>query len=96
METVKVQSAIEMKDAVVKATAKTDALIMAAAVADYMPETASAQKIKKGAGGLTLELVKTPDILSEIKGKFLKIGFAAETQDLIANAQKNSPPSHST
>jgi phosphopantothenoylcysteine decarboxylase/phosphopantothenate--cysteine ligase len=88
METVKVQSAIEMKDAVVKATAKTDALIMAAAVADYMPETASAQKIKKGAGGLTLELVKTPDILSEIKGKFLKIGFAAETQDLIANAQK--------
>jgi phosphopantothenoylcysteine decarboxylase / phosphopantothenate---cysteine ligase len=88
VETVKVQSADEMKTAVVKATAKTDALIMAAAVADYMPETTAAQKIKKGSGGLTLELVKTPDILSELKGKFLKIGFAAETQDLVANAQK--------
>jgi phosphopantothenoylcysteine decarboxylase/phosphopantothenate--cysteine ligase len=53
-----------------------------------MPETTAAQKIKKGDGSLTLELVKTPDILSELKGKFLKIGFAAETQDLIANAQK--------
>ena len=37
---------------------------------------------------MTLELVKTPDILSEVKGKFIKVGFAAETQDLIANAQK--------
>jgi phosphopantothenoylcysteine decarboxylase/phosphopantothenate--cysteine ligase len=88
VETVKVQSAKEMKDAVVKAAVKTDALIMAAAVADYMPKTTAAQKIKKGAGGLTLELVKTPDILSEVNGKFLKIGFAAETQDLITNAKK--------
>ena len=88
VETVKVQSAKEMKDAVVKAAVKTDALIMVAAVADYMPKTTAAQKIKKGAGGLTLELVKTPDILSEVNGKFLKIGFAAETQDLITNAKK--------
>jgi phosphopantothenoylcysteine decarboxylase/phosphopantothenate--cysteine ligase len=88
VETIKVQSAKQMKDAVVKATAKADALIMAAAVADYMPKTTAAQKIKKGDGGLTLELVKTPDIISEVKGKFLKIGFAAETQDLIANAKK--------
>ena len=88
VETVKVQSAKEMKDAVAKATVKADALIMAAAVADYMPKSAAAQKIKKGAGGLALELVKTPDIISEVKGNFLKIGFAAETQDLIANAKK--------
>ena len=88
VETIKVQSAKEMKDAVVKATARTDALIMAAAVADYMPKTTATQKIKKGTAGLTLELVKTPDILSEVKGKFLKIGFAAETQDLVANAKK--------
>ena len=88
VETVKVQSALEMKEAVVKATAKTDALIMAAAVADYMPGYTAAQKIKKGTGSLTLELVKTPDIISEVKGKFLKIGFAAETQDLLANAKK--------
>jgi phosphopantothenoylcysteine decarboxylase/phosphopantothenate--cysteine ligase len=88
METVKVQSAKQMKEAVVKATTKADALIMAAAVADYMTKTAATQKIKKVAGGLTLELVKTPDIIAEVKGKFLKIGFAAETENLIANAKK--------
>ena len=88
VEMVNVRSAREMKDAVVKAVAKTDALIMAAAVADYVPKTVAAQKIKKGTGGMTLELVKTPDILSAVKGNFAKVGFAAETQDLIANAKK--------
>ena len=88
VEMVNVRSAREMKDAVVKAVAKTDVLIMAAAVADYAPKTVAAQKIKKGAGDMTLELVKTPDILSAVKGNFVKVGFAAETQDLIANAKK--------
>jgi phosphopantothenoylcysteine decarboxylase / phosphopantothenate---cysteine ligase len=88
VDIINVRSAKEMKEAVVKAVAKTDALIMAAAVADYAPKTIAAQKIKKGTGGMTLELVKTPDILSEAKGKFIKVGFAAETQDLIANAKK--------
>jgi phosphopantothenoylcysteine decarboxylase/phosphopantothenate--cysteine ligase len=88
IDVINVRSAQQMKEAVVKATVKTDALLMVAAVADYMPKTTAAQKIKKGAGGLTLELVKTPDILSEVKGNFIKVGFAAETQDLIANAQK--------
>ena len=88
VEIVNVRSAKQMKDAVVKAAAKTDALIMAAAVADYMPKIIAVQKIKKGTGGLTLELVKTPDILSEVKGKFVKVGFAAETEDLLANAKK--------
>jgi phosphopantothenoylcysteine decarboxylase/phosphopantothenate--cysteine ligase len=88
VEIVNVRSAKQMKDAVVKAAAKMDALIMAAAVADYMPKTTAMQKIKKGTGGLTLELVKTPDILSEVKGKFVKVGFAAETEDLLANAKK--------
>jgi phosphopantothenoylcysteine decarboxylase / phosphopantothenate---cysteine ligase len=88
VDVINVRSAQQMKDAVVKAVVKTDALIMAAAVADYAPKTVAAQKIKKGAGGMTLELVKTPDILSEVKGKFIKVGFAAETQDLIANAKK--------
>jgi len=88
VEIVNIRSAKQMKDAVVKAAAKTDALIMAAAVADYAPKTVAAQKIKKGAGGMTLELVKTPDILSEVKGKFIKVGFAAETEDLLANANK--------
>ena len=88
VEIVNVRSAQQMKDAVVKTAAKTDALIMTAAVADYRPKTTAARKIKKGAGGLTLELVKTPDILSEVKGKFVKVGFAAETEDLLANAKK--------
>ncbi|MBN1643643.1 MAG: bifunctional phosphopantothenoylcysteine decarboxylase/phosphopantothenate--cysteine ligase CoaBC [Dehalococcoidales bacterium] len=88
IELIKVQSAKEMKNAVAKASAKADALIMAAAVADYTPKAAAKQKIKKGAGGLTLDLVKTPDIISEVKGKFLKIGFAAETENLLANAKK--------
>jgi phosphopantothenoylcysteine decarboxylase/phosphopantothenate--cysteine ligase len=88
VEAVQVQSAKDMKEAVVKATSKTDALIMAAAVADYMPRATAAQKIKKSTAGLTIEMVKTPDIISEVKGNFLKIGFAAETEDLIANAKK--------
>ena len=88
VDVINIRSSQQMKEAVVKATVKTDALLMVAAVADYMPKTTATQKIKKGAGGLTLELVKTPDILSEVKGKFIKVGFAAETQDLISNAQK--------
>ena len=45
-------------------------------------------KSKKKKGDLTLELVNTPDILSGVNGNFLKIGFAAESQDLLANARK--------
>jgi phosphopantothenoylcysteine decarboxylase/phosphopantothenate--cysteine ligase len=88
VDTIKVQSVKQMKEAVVKTTVKADALIMTAAVSDYTPKTVASQKIKKGDGGLTLELTKTQDILSEVKGKFVKIGFAAETQNLIANAKK--------
>jgi phosphopantothenoylcysteine decarboxylase/phosphopantothenate--cysteine ligase len=83
-----VTTAMEMRDAVEAAVKDCDALIMAAAVADYTPAETSAQKVKKGAGKWTLEMVKTPDILSEVKGSFIKVGFAAETQDLIANARE--------
>ena len=88
MELIGVDTAAEMKNAVDAAVKQTDVLIMAAAVADYQPEKAAGNKIKKNDGGLTLELVKTPDILAEAKGDFLRIGFAAESEDLIANAQK--------
>ncbi len=94
MEIVCVQSAVQMRDAVVSAVARADALIMAAAVADYQPAQAASQKIKKGTGGLTLELVRTPDILSEVKGDFVKVGFAAETQDVVANAKKKLAEKH--
>ncbi|MBI4266750.1 MAG: bifunctional phosphopantothenoylcysteine decarboxylase/phosphopantothenate--cysteine ligase CoaBC [Chloroflexi bacterium] len=89
MDIIRVGTAAEMKKAVAEAAAKADALIMAAAVADYQPKRAAKQKIKKEAGGvgLTLELVRTPDILSEVKGDFIRVGFAAESEDVIANAR---------
>ena len=88
MEVIYIESVKEMKEAVGKACANTDALIMAAAPADYVPKSRATQKIKKGAESLVLELVKAPDILSEVQGDFLKIGFSAETEDLIENTRK--------
>jgi phosphopantothenoylcysteine decarboxylase/phosphopantothenate--cysteine ligase len=83
-----VETAAQMKRAVDKAVVKADALLMAAAVADYQPKTEAKSKIKKDSPNLALELVRTPDILGEVKGKFLRVGFAAESDDLIANARK--------
>jgi phosphopantothenoylcysteine decarboxylase/phosphopantothenate--cysteine ligase len=89
VEVVKVQTAAEMKKAVNKAVKKADVLIMAAAVADYQPEVIAKTKIKKeSAQNLTLKLIKTPDILSEVKGNFVKVGFAAESENLLDNAKR--------
>ena len=88
IEVVHIQTATQMKDAVAKATAQADALIMAAAVADYQPKSVARAKIKKETPSLTLELVRTPDILTEVKGNFLKVGFAAESEDVVANARQ--------
>ncbi len=90
IEVIHITSAIEMKKAVTKATAQTDALIMAAAVADYQPESKAKEKIKKEATGtgLTLGLVRTPDTLAEVKGNFIRVGFAAESENLVANARE--------
>jgi phosphopantothenoylcysteine decarboxylase/phosphopantothenate--cysteine ligase len=89
-----VDSCAEMKRGVLECLRDTDALIMAAAVADYRPETASAQKIKKEEDRLALNLVRTADILSAVAklrgaGCRLKavVGFAAETRDLLDNAR---------
>ena len=86
----RIESAVQMLAAVTKATAQADALIMAAAPADYQAKTITEQKIKRAASGagLTLELIKTPDILSEVKGDLIKVGFAAETEDIVANARQ--------
>jgi len=86
MEVVNVESAREMKKAVEDAVVGADVLIMAAAVADYQAEKASGSKIKKNGDVLELKLIKTPDILSEIKGNFIKVGFAAESENIIENA----------
>jgi len=87
VEVVQVRTALQMRDALLEVTAKADALIMAAAVADYRPESTAENKLKKRAAPyLTLKLIKNPDILSEVKGKLIKVGFAAESEDLINNA----------
>jgi phosphopantothenoylcysteine decarboxylase/phosphopantothenate--cysteine ligase len=88
IDVIPVRTAVEMKQAVAKAVAKSDALIMAAAVADYQPKEVAKAKIKKTSPSLTLALVRTPDILAEVKGNFTKVGFAAESEDIIANAKQ--------
>ncbi len=85
---VQVQTASQMKEAVAKAAARADVLIMAAAVADYQPKDTAKNKIKKETPDLTLELVRTPDILAEVKGDFIRVGFAAESENLVANAKQ--------
>ncbi len=88
VDVIHVQTASQMKDAVSKAVSRADALIMAAAIADYQPKSTSKSKIKKESETLTLELVRTPDIITEVKGDFLKVGFAAESEDVVVNARQ--------
>ena len=86
---VRVESAAQMRDAVLGCLEKNDIVIKAAAVADYRPTLRAAMKVKKTAAHLAIELEKNPDILAEIgarkEGRLL-VGFAAETEDLLANA----------
>ena len=86
---VQVQTTLQMRDAVGSAVRQSDALIMAAAPVDYRSASISERKIKRGMESLTLELVENPDILSEVKGKkgdFIRVGFAAESENLVKNA----------
>ena len=89
---VQVQSAGQMEKAVREAVKEADALIMAAAVADYAPAEVSEQKIKKTNEGMTLKLARNPDILGRLAEMDLpglvRVGFAAETQDLLDNARE--------
>ena len=92
VEWVPVQTAAEMADATLEAFGRADALLMAAAVADYRPAAAADQKIKKAKDGLTLDLVRTTDILAQVadlrRADQVVVGFAAETQDLLPNARE--------
>jgi len=94
MRVVKAETALEMRGEVLKAVAKADVLLMASAVADYRPKEASDTKIKKNAETITLTLVRTPDILSEVQGDLVKVGFAAESDNLVENAQKKLKEKH--
>ncbi|HLY24979.1 MAG TPA: bifunctional phosphopantothenoylcysteine decarboxylase/phosphopantothenate--cysteine ligase CoaBC [Aggregatilineales bacterium] len=89
-----VESAQDMYEAVMNATEASDALVMAAAVADYRPRTVAEQKIKKSSSTLSLSLTRTQDILQAVGERraetgfpHVLIGFAAETHDLMTNAE---------
>ena len=90
---VRVETARQMLDAVLKESEESDALIMAAAVADFRPRNTAKDKIKKEGGVPQIELEATEDILktvaakkSEKKRPRVVVGFAAESQDLLQNA----------
>ena len=89
---VRVESAQDMYEAVRSHLASQDAAIFAAAVADYRPALVAGQKIKKTSEQLTLQLERTPDILGSARAVFgfqgVLVGFAAETEDLLAHAQE--------
>lgn len=92
VEFIAVETARQMCGAVLEAVKNAEMLVMAAAVADYRPAKVAKQKIKKGAEKVTLELVRTVDILQEVgqlpeAERLIKVGFAAETEDLIPRAQ---------
>lgn len=95
IESVPVHTAVEMCGAVLARAEETDILIGAAAVADFRPAEAASQKIKKTPGQeeMIVRLVRNPDILAEVAARRAEtgwpkvvVGFAAETQDLLANA----------
>ncbi len=86
---VPVRSALDMMGEVVSRFSTCDALIMAAAVGDYRPESLAAHKIKRASAALKVNLMPNPDILQairDLKGGQIIIGFAAETHDLIKEA----------
>ena len=89
-EVQRVTTTDEMYRAVLEGLSEASIVIMAAAVADYRPVTSRESKIKKGSGPPELDLEPTVDILSEVgrlKGDRLLVGFAAETEDLVENAE---------
>ncbi len=91
IDVVPVVSAAEMFDAVTECCDSSDIIIMAAAVADYRPEQASVEKVKKTDGDMSISLVRTTDILKTVgdrkrEGQFL-CGFSMETENMLENAR---------
>lgn len=98
VRTVSVETTQQMMDACLAVYADVDIVIKAAAVADYRPREVAVQKIKKhNDDALTVVMDKNPDILRELgarKGQQFLVGFAAETQNLIVNAQEKINKKH--
>jgi phosphopantothenoylcysteine decarboxylase/phosphopantothenate--cysteine ligase len=91
VEVVRVETAEEMRDAVVERFGGADAVVKAAAVADWRPKERAEEKLKKEGGPPDLLLEPTPDILRELgerKGNQVLVGFAAETDDLEAEGRR--------
>ena len=95
VDVVHVGTAVQLREAVLKATGDADAVVMAAAVADFRPAAYASGKIKKkdGVEAPTVELVRNPDILAEISAERalpgqVVVGFAAETDDVLANGRE--------
>lgn len=89
----RVKTTEEMREAVLTHSRQSDVIIKAAAVSDYRPRERAAQKIKKGDDHRSLEMVPNPDILAELgavkdNSRWILVGFAAETEALIANAEE--------
>ena len=87
VETVRVQTALEMQQAIEAACRGADALIMAAAVSDYRAAASSPHKLKKTGQPVSVTMAQNPDILAGIEGPSVRVGFAAESQDLLENAR---------
>ncbi|BBC38026.1 putative pantothenate metabolism flavoprotein [Streptomyces graminofaciens] len=94
VDVVRVGTAVQLREAVLKAASDADVVVMAAAVADFRPETYAAGKIKKkdGQEPEPIVLVRNPDILAEISAdrprpEQVVVGFAAETDDVLANGR---------
>ena len=101
VRTVHVETAREMLSAAQEAFATADVAVFSAAVADMRPREAAARKLKKGAAGAllgTIELVENPDILATLgaakRPGQVVVGFAAETDDVVANAQRKLSSKH--
>lgn len=97
VEMIRVTTAAEMGEAVDAAIADADALIMAAAVADFTPANPAAQKLKKDRGLPSIVLQPTRDILASVvrpKKTFILVGFAAETENIEAHAKRKLSVKH--
>lgn len=89
IEVVRIETALEMKRAVEEAVSGSDAIIMAAAVADYRVAEVAGHKLKRRGEDLVLRLIPNPDIIAGLASHDLvKVGFAAETDGLLENAQR--------
>lgn len=102
IQTVRVRRAVEMHEAVMASSPGADAVVMAAAVADYQPASTSPQKVQKRPGAMTLELTRTPDILEALGDERMArggrrpvlVGFAAETEDVVGRARQKLERKH--